>query len=130
MLRYRAAVSGFSAKDISAEKAFFADTLGVDVSEEDGMLTLNLAGGHRVLVYPKENHQPATYTCLNLFVDDIDVAVDGLVAAGITFERYGPDFPQDERGIMRAEGMGPPIAWFTDPAGNIIALIEEADGGR
>ena len=130
MLRYLAAMSGFSAKDISAEKAFFADTLGVDVSEENGMLTLKLAGGHRVLVYPKENHQPATYTCLNLFVDDIDAAVDELVSSGVTFERYGSEFPQDERGVMRAEGMGPPIAWFTDPAGNIIALIEQADAGR
>lgn len=128
MLRDNPAMSGFSASDIAAEKTFFADTLGVDVTEENGMLTLNLAGGHRVLIYPKDDHQPAAYTCLNFFVPDIDAAVDRLVAAGVTFERYGPEFPQDERGVMRAEGFGPPIAWFTDPAGNIIALIEDRDG--
>ena len=126
MLRDRPAMSGFSARDITAEKAFYTDTLGVDVIDENGMLTLNLAGGHRVLVYPKDDHQPATYTCLNFFVPDIDAAVEALAAAGVTFERYGPEFPHDERGVVRAEGFGPPIAWFTDPAGNIIALIEDA----
>ena len=125
MLRNTPAMSGFSAGDIAAEKSFYADTLGVDVTEEHGMLTLNLAGGHRVLIYPKDDHEPARYTCLNFFVPDVDAAVDALVGAGVTFERYGPEFPQDERGVMRAEGFGPPIAWFTDPAGNIIALIED-----
>jgi catechol 2,3-dioxygenase-like lactoylglutathione lyase family enzyme len=122
MLKDAIAYPGFSAKDIGAEKAFYADTLGVAVSEENGMLTLELAGGQRVLIYPKDDHEPATYTVLNFEVGDIDAAVDELAARGVSFLRYD-GLPQDERGVMRE--WGPPIAWFADPAGNVVAVIEE-----
>ena len=118
----RTAFSGFSTNDIPGAKNFYANTLGLDVTEENGMLTLKFPNGHTVLIYPKDDHAPATYTTLNLEVDDIDHAVDDLVSKGVTFERYD-DFPgQDERGIMRDQG--PPIAWFKDPAGNILSLIK------
>ena len=121
MLNGATAFSGYSSNDIAASKAFYADTLGLSVTEENGMLTLKFPNGHTVLIYPKDNHEPATYTTLNLEVDDIEGAVDALVAKGVTFERY-PEMPgQDERGIMRDQG--PPIAWFKDPAANILSLI-------
>ncbi len=123
MLRERPVYSSFSADDIGKARAFYADVLGLTVTEENGMLTLDLAGGHRVLIYPKEDHAPATYTVLNFEVPDIAAAVDELVDGDVAFARY-EGFEQDERGIMR--GFGPPIAWFTDPAGNVIALIETA----
>ena len=113
MLRDSHPFAGFSSNDIERAKRFYADTLGLDVAEKDGMLTLNLTGGGRVLIYPKENHEPASFTVLNFPVSDIDAAVDGLTAAGVTFERYA-GFDQDDRGIMRDQG--PPIAWFKDPA--------------
>jgi catechol 2,3-dioxygenase-like lactoylglutathione lyase family enzyme len=122
MLRESPAFSGFSASDIDAERRFYADVLGVDVDEEMGGLNLRLAGGHNVFIYPKENHEPATFTVLNFRVKDIDAAVDKLAAKGVTFERYdGMD--QDEKGIMR--GNGPDIAWFEDPAGNILSVIQQ-----
>jgi len=120
MLNERTAFSSFSAADLDAEKAFYTDTLGVAVTEENGMLMVDLAG-HRVLIYPKENHEPASFTVLNFEVPDIEATVDELVARGLTFERY-EGLDQDGRGIMRE--FGPPIAWFTDPAGNVIALIQ------
>ena len=123
MLSAKTAFSGFSTNDIPKAKTFYADTLGLDVTEENGMLTIKFPNGHTVLIYPKDDHEPATYTTLNFEVDDIDAAVDELVAKGVTFERYGPDFGQDERGIMRDQG--PPIAWFKDPAGNILSVIEQ-----
>ncbi len=123
MLRDAHAFSGFSTDDIAKEKTFYADTLGLDVTEENGMLTLHLPAGHTVLIYPKgEEHQPASYTALNFEVDDIDAAVDRLTAAGVSFEHYGADAGQDERGIARE--YGPPIAWFKDPAGNILSVIQ------
>lgn len=115
------AFSGFSTDDIDAARAFYAETLGLRVSDENGMLNLHLGGGANVLVYPKDGHQPATYTCLNFPVDDIDAAVDALAARGVTFQRYD-GMSQDERGIAR--GDGPPIAWFTDPAGNILSVLQ------
>jgi catechol 2,3-dioxygenase-like lactoylglutathione lyase family enzyme len=121
MLKERTAFSGFSTNDIPAAKDFYTRTLGLDVTEENGMLSLKFPNGHTVLVYPKDDHEPATYTALNIEVDDIDGSVDDLVAKGVTFERYD-DFGQDERGIMRDQG--PPIAWFKDPAGNILSLIK------
>lgn len=121
MFRDSHAFSGFSANDIAKARAFYADTLGVPVTEENGMLTLDLAGGGRVLIYPKDDHQPATFTVLNFPVADIDAAVDRLTETGVAFERY-EGANQDERGISR--GYGPPIAWFKDPAGNIIAVLE------
>jgi len=115
------AFSGFSVDDIDAAKRFYGQTLGLEVSEENDLLTLHLAGGGRVLIYAKENHEPASYTVLNFPVADIDAAVDALSKAGVAFEHY-EGFNQDERGIMRDQG--PPIAWFKDPAGNILAVLE------
>jgi catechol 2,3-dioxygenase-like lactoylglutathione lyase family enzyme len=125
------AYSGFAVDDIAAAKAFYFEILGLRVSEQHGLLTLHIAGGRDILVYPKPDHQPATYTILNFPVDDIDQAVDALAAKGIRFERY-EGFEQDDKGVSRGEG--PPIAWFTDPAGNILAVLQEpvttADQGR
>ena len=114
--------SGFSSNDIPAAKAFYAETLGLRVSEDNGMLTLELAGGGRVLIYPKDDHEAATYTCLNFPVADIDATVDALAGRGVTFERY-ESAEQDERSISRS-GFGPPIAWFRDPAGNILSVLQ------
>lgn len=116
------AFSGFSVDDIAAAREFYAGTLGVDVSEEGGLLWLNLSADRRVLVYPKPDHTPASFTILNFPVDDIEVAVDGLVARGVTFERYD-HMDSDDRGIMRSGG--PLIAWFADPAGNVLSILEE-----
>ena len=121
MLKNSHAFSGFSSDDIPAARAFYADTLGLDVTEANGMLDLRFAGGGHGIVYPKPNHEPATFTVLNFPVDDIETAVDGLVAAGVVIERY-PGMDQDERGISR-DG-GPAIAWFKDPAGNILSVLE------
>jgi predicted enzyme related to lactoylglutathione lyase len=120
MLKDSHAFSGFSSNDIAAAKAFYANTLGLDVTEEDGLLNLRFAGGGRGIIYPKPNHEPATFTVLNFPVENIEAAVDGLAAAGVTFERY-PGMKQDERGINRDEG--PAIAWFKDPAGNILSVL-------
>jgi catechol 2,3-dioxygenase-like lactoylglutathione lyase family enzyme len=119
------AFSGFSTNDIAKAKEFYGQKLGLEVTEENGMLTLHLAGGGNVLIYPKDNHEAATYTVLNFPVKDIDKAADALVAAGIQFERYEGS-NQDERGIARSERPehGPSIAWFTDPAGNILSVLE------
>jgi len=121
MLRETKAFSGFSVDDIGAARAFYGDTLGLEVSEEHGLLTLHLAGGGTAIAYPKPNHEPATFTILNFPVDDIDAAVDWLAERGVAFERY-PGFDQDERGIMRDNG--PAIAWFRDPAGNILSVLQ------
>ena len=115
------AFSGFSSNDIPRAKEFYAQTLGLEVTEENGMLTLHLAGGGKVLIYPKSDHQPASFTVLNFPVKDIDRAVDGLARAGIQFERY-QGANQDDRGIHRE--YGPAIAWFKDPAGNILSVLE------
>ena len=122
MFKSRSAFSGFSTNDIPKAKQFYTDTLGIEVSEEMGMLSLTWPNGHTVLIYPKDDHVPATFTVLNLQVDDVDAAVDELTAAGVAFEHYGPDAGQDERGIAR--DYGPPIAWFKDPAGNIVSVIQ------
>lgn len=127
MLTDSEAYSGFSTDDIEASRRFYAETLGLPVTEEHGMLTVHFAGGGAVLIYPKDDHQPATYTTLNFPVRSIDAAVDELMAKGVEFERYGADLGQDERGIMRQ--WGPPIAWFKDPAGNILSVIETEAGG-
>lgn len=122
MLKDSHAFSGFSSNDIPKAMDFYSQTLGLELSEENGLLTLKLGGGHSALIYPKDDHQPATYTTLNFPVDDIDKAVDELTERGVVFEKYGGDFGQDERGVMRGEG--PPIAWFKDPAGNILSVIQ------
>lgn len=118
------AFSGFAVPDLQQARAFYEGTLGLSVSEENGVLTLHLAGGRDTLVYPKPDHTPATYTILNFPVPDIDEAVGELAARGVNFERY-EGFGQDERGISRGED-GPPIAWFEDPAGNILAVLEDS----
>ena len=115
------AFSGFSVDDIDAAKRFYGQTLGLRVSEHNGMLTLHLAGDRDILVYPKPDHTPATYTILNFPVDDIDKAVDELAGRGVTFERYDA-FEQDEKGIAHA---GPHVAWFKDPAGNILSVVQD-----
>ncbi len=120
MLENSRAFSGFSVDDVAAAKRFYGETLGLNVSEENGMLQLQIAGDREILVYPKEDHAPAVFTILNFPVDDIDEAVDGLVERGVQFERY-ESFGQDEKGIMRDQG--PDIAWFKDPAGNILSVI-------
>ena len=117
------AFSGFAVDDLPKAREFYERTLGLEVSEEQGLLTLHLAGGRDTLVYPKADHTPATYTILNFPVDDLDAAVDALAARGVRFERY-EGFHQDAKGISRDEG-GPPIAWFKDPAGNILSVLEE-----
>jgi predicted enzyme related to lactoylglutathione lyase len=116
------AFSGFSVDDIAAAKKFYGETLGLDVSEEYGMLTLHIDQGGDIVIYPKEDHTPATFTILNFPVDDVDQAVATLSERGVTFERY-EGFGQDEKGISRGD-QGPPIAWFTDPAGNILSVLE------
>ena len=122
MLDTTRAFSGFSVNDVDAAEEFYDKTLGVEVSQEYGMLMLRLGGG-RVLAYPKPDHTPAAFTILNFPVDDIDATVDELATRGVRFLRY-EGFEQDAKGIARAEG-GPFIAWFTDPAGNILSVLQE-----
>ena len=122
MFKSRSAFSGFSTNDIPKANQFYTSTLGIEVSEEMGMLSLTWPNGHTVVIYPKDDHESASFTVLNLQVDDVDAAVDELTAAGVEFEQYGADAGQDERGIAR--GYGPPIAWFKDPAGNILSVIQ------
>jgi catechol 2,3-dioxygenase-like lactoylglutathione lyase family enzyme len=124
MFKDTKAFSGFSVNDIPRAKQFYGETLGLSVTEEHGMLMLHLAGGGTVLVYPKENHEPATFTILNFPVPDVEEAVDRLTQAGVPFEHYeGGDLQTDEKGIMRGEG--PTIAWFKDPAGNILSVLDQ-----
>ena len=118
------AFSGFSVNDIPKAKQFYGKALGLDVSEANGMLTLKLGGGTHVLVYPKPNHTPATFTILNFPVPDIETAVDELIGSGVRFEQYEGDIKTDAKGIARGSG-GPLIAWFKDPAGNILSVLEQ-----
>ncbi|MCU1656200.1 MAG: hypothetical protein JWO57_856 [Pseudonocardiales bacterium] len=120
MLEHSKAFSGFSVDDPAAAKQFYGQTLGIPVSEENGLLTLHLAGDRDTLIYPKDNHIPATFTILNFPVEDIESAVDELVARGVQFEKYEW---VDEKGINRRGG--PPIAWFKDPAGNILSVLQD-----
>ena len=122
MLSDSHAFSGFSTDDIAAARAFYGDTLGLEVSEQMGLLSIAFAGGGRTIIYPKPNHEAATFTVLNFPVDDVEGTVDTLTARGIAFERY-PGLNQDERGIARDDNT-PPIAWFKDPAGNILAVLK------
>jgi catechol 2,3-dioxygenase-like lactoylglutathione lyase family enzyme len=123
MLENSKAFSGFAVDDLAKAKQFYGETLGVGVSEQGDLLRLQFGGGTEVIVYPKPDYTPATYTILNFPVDDIDSAVDELTANGVVFERY-PGFDQDEKGIGRG-GPGPAIAWFKDPAGNILSVLQE-----
>ena len=116
------AFSGFAVDDVAKAREFYDGTLGINTSEQHGIMTLHLAGGRDTIVYPKPGHVPAEYTILNFRVADIDAAVDELTARGVRFERY-EGMGQDEKGINRAGG--PFIAWFTDPAGNILAVLQD-----
>ena len=124
MFKDSKAFSSYSADDIPRAKQFYSETLGLNVTEEMGGLGLHLAGGGEVFIYPKDNHTPATFTVLNLPVDDVDKAVDRLTAAGVSFEQYEGEMQTDEKGIARAPGGGPTIAWFKDPAGNILSVVK------
>jgi catechol 2,3-dioxygenase-like lactoylglutathione lyase family enzyme len=124
MFKETKAFSGFSVDDVPKAKQFYSQTLGLEVSEAHSMLTLHLAGGGKVLVYPKPNHTPATFTILNFPVANIEQAVDELTRRGVRFEHYDTaDLKTDEKGIFR--GGAPLIAWFRDPAGNILSVLEE-----
>jgi catechol 2,3-dioxygenase-like lactoylglutathione lyase family enzyme len=122
MLAESKAFSGFAVDDLEKAREFYGETLGLRTSEEHGLLTLHLAGDRPTLVYPRPDYTPATYTILNFPVPDIDRAVDELTERGVRFERYD-GFDQDEKGVFRGEG--PYIAWFTDPAGNILSVLQE-----
>jgi catechol 2,3-dioxygenase-like lactoylglutathione lyase family enzyme len=116
------AFSGFAVDDLAKAKSFYGETLGLRVSEEHGLLGLHIAGGTDILIYPKQDHTPASFTVLNFPVDDIEAAVDQLRERGVRFERY-PNFETDEKGIFR--GGGPYIAWFKDPAGNVLSVLQD-----
>jgi predicted enzyme related to lactoylglutathione lyase len=120
------AFSGFSVNDLEAAKAFYGDTLGLTVKVGGPGLMLEIAGSNGVLIYPKDDHVPATYTILNFPVEDIDAAVDDLVSRGVVFERYGG--MTDDKGVARGLSMdrGPDIAWFKDPAGNILSVLQQS----
>jgi catechol 2,3-dioxygenase-like lactoylglutathione lyase family enzyme len=123
MLANSKAFSGFAAPDLDKMREFYADKLGLQTSQEgDDLLTLHLAGDRNTLIYVKPDHEPANYTILNFPVEDIDAAVDELTQRGVRFERY-EGFDQDDKGVARPDA-GPPIAWFKDPAGNILAVLE------
>jgi catechol 2,3-dioxygenase-like lactoylglutathione lyase family enzyme len=125
MLESTKAFSSFAVDDLDAARRFYGETLGLEVTDGPmGILELHLAGGREIMVYPKPDYVPATYTVLNFAVDDIDAVVDELAQRGVTFERYD-EFATDEKGISR--GDGPSIAWFTDPAGNILSVLEPDD---
>ena len=122
MLENAKAFSGFSVDDIPKAKEFYSDTLGLRVTEETGFLSLHINGSTPILIYPKQNHIPAGYTILNFPVENIEKAVDELSNRGVKFEHYEGDINTDDKGIAR--GNGPNMAWFKDPAGNILSLLE------
>ena len=126
MFKDNQAFPSFSVDDVDAARDFYADKLGLDAQKaEMGTLRLTLGGGQNVVLYPKPNHEPATFTVLNFVVPDIEKAVDDLTAAGIEMEQYGmPEIKQDAKGIARDDRGGPAIAWVKDPAGNVIAVLE------
>lgn len=120
------AFSGFSVDDIDAARDFYGNTLGLDVSDNPmGFLDLHLPSGGSILIYAKPNHEPASFTILNFPVADVDAAVEELNARGVQTKIYSDaEFPSDERGIVRGGGQGPDIAWFRDPAGNVLAVMQ------
>lgn len=122
MFKDTKAFSGYSVDDIPKAKEFYGNTLGLDVEEKYGMLWLHIAGGRDIMIYPKPNHTPASFTVLNFPVEDIDAAVDELTSRDVRFERY-EGIKTDDKGIHRE--MGPYIAWFTDPAGNVLSVLQE-----
>ena len=130
MLKAKAAFSGFSVDDLAKAKAFYTETLGLQVDPDGVGVRLHLPGGGTVFAYPKEDHQPASFTILNFVVDDIDTAVDELTGRGVQFEQYDNNEPKtDKKGILRgrAQNRGPDIAWFKDPAGNFLSVIQNGN---
>jgi catechol 2,3-dioxygenase-like lactoylglutathione lyase family enzyme len=124
MFKHTKAFSSFSVDDLKKAQEFYGRTLGLDVTKEHDLLLLHIASGSKILIYPKRNHTPATYTILNFPVDDIEQAVEELITRGVPFEHYDQkELKTDEKGIYRGEG--PLIAWFKDPAGNILSVLEE-----
>jgi len=124
MFKSTKAFSGFSVNDLQQAKEFYGQTLGLKVSDMPEGLEVKIDESTKVFIYPKPNHTPATFTILNFLVDDIEKAVDDLTKAGVRFEQYDGDIKTDEKGIHRGEA-GPVVAWFTDPAGNILSVLEE-----
>ncbi|MDB5024046.1 MAG: hypothetical protein JWP78_1801 [Mucilaginibacter sp.] len=130
MFQNTKAFSSFSVNDLEKAREFYQNTLGLDLQripmgEEYALLELQTAGGSKIMIYPKPNHTPATFTVLNFPVDDVEKTVDELTKRGVHFEQYDlADLKTNEKGIARGNGMGPDIAWFTDPAGNILSVLE------
>jgi predicted enzyme related to lactoylglutathione lyase len=125
MFKHTKAFSGFSVDDLHKAKKFYSETLGLNVADNPmGLIELHIEGSNNIIVYPKPDHTPATFTILNFPVNNIDEAVDKLTALGVRFEQYGGNIPTDEKGICRSTD-GPNIAWFKDPAGNILSVIEQ-----
>lgn len=128
MFKVSKVFSSFSADDIQEAKRFYSETLGIEVKESKmGPLELHFGNSVHTIIYPKQNHVPATFTVLNFPVDNIDAAVAELTSKGIVFEQYDAPIKTDEKGILRSEGQGPNIAWFKDPAGNILSVLEETE---
>ncbi|TMF24889.1 MAG: VOC family protein [Chloroflexi bacterium] len=127
MFKPKSAFSGFSVSDLAAAKRFYSETLGLKVEDDGVGVRLHLPAGGTVFAYPKRDHQPATFTILNLVVDDIDASVDELTRRGVQFERYDNEPKTDDKGILRgrAQNRGPDIAWFKDPAGNFLSVIDQ-----
>ena len=125
MLKHSKAFSGFSVDDLQKAKKFYSEILGLEVKDNPmGLIELHIEGSNRIIIYPKPNHEPATFTILNFPVDNIDEAVDELISKGVKFEQYDGEIKTDAKGISR-NPQGPKIAWFKDPAGNILSVIEE-----
>ncbi len=127
MFKATGTFSSFSVDDLAKARKFYSETMGLNCSEAMGQLVLDMQGGYRVFVYGKPNHAPATFTVLNFQVPDVAAAVDTLTKAGVTFQHYDqPNLKTDAKGISRGDGAqrGPTIAWFTDPAGNILSVVE------
>ncbi len=127
MFKDTKAFSGFSVNDMDKAKAFYAEVLGLEIKDEGmGIISLQIAGSNPIIIYPKSDHAPATFTILNFPVEDIDEAVDELTQKGVKFEHYSGDLAPDEKGVLRglSNNMGPDIAWFKDPAGNILSILQ------
>ena len=125
MFKHTKAFSSFSVNDLKKAKEFYQDILGLETKDDPmGVFELHISGNNNMMVYPKPNHEPATYTILNFPVNDIEKAVDDLISKGIVFEQYGGEIKTDEKGICR-DPRGPKIAWFKDPAGNIFSVLEQ-----
>lgn len=126
MLQQSKAFSSFSVNDIEKAKKFYHDILGLDVVDNPmGIIELHMENGNKIILYPKPDHLPATFTVLNFPVNDLEKIVDALIEKGISFEQYEGEIKTDKKGIFKSDGNGPNIAWFKDPAGNILSVMEE-----